>query len=388
VPAGGRGARPGRRSLGDGALLADGGVANIGWGFALHAAVFADGLDVARRENAFARDSLRSGSPLDTGMTRIVGATIAWRTGDVAGCESLATATLEALAAAGDGPVQSGLRPVALRLLVLALLERGDRAGAAAALADFDASNAGQPTSVPLARLGHARAALSLAADDPARARSEAEALGAFEADAGIDNPTTPWRSIAALAALRMGDEDAARALADEQLALARRWGVAGDIGAALRLVARIGPGDRLDVLEEAVDVLEGATWRLQLAAALCDLGEALRVVRRRRDAAEPLERAAELAGELGALSLRSRAYDALAALGAQPRKLMFSGVESLTASERRVAELAAAGRSNRDIAQELFVSPKTVENHLGRVYGKLSLSGRRELSGALVGAS
>ena len=64
----------------------------------------------------------------------------------------------------------------------------------------------------------------------------------------------------------------------------------------------------------------------------------------------------------------------------------MFSGAEDLTASERRVAELAAAGRSNREIAQELFVTPKTVENHLGRVYLKLGVKGRRELSGALSG--
>jgi DNA-binding CsgD family transcriptional regulator len=62
----------------------------------------------------------------------------------------------------------------------------------------------------------------------------------------------------------------------------------------------------------------------------------------------------------------------------------MFSGADSLTASERRIAELASAGRSNRDIAQDLFVSPKTVENHLGRVYMKLAITGRRELAAAL----
>jgi len=62
----------------------------------------------------------------------------------------------------------------------------------------------------------------------------------------------------------------------------------------------------------------------------------------------------------------------------------MFSGAESLTASERRIAELASRGSSNRDIAQDLFVSPKTVENHLGRVYVKLGIKGRRELATAL----
>ena len=62
----------------------------------------------------------------------------------------------------------------------------------------------------------------------------------------------------------------------------------------------------------------------------------------------------------------------------------MFSGTQSLTASERRVAQLAGEGRSNRDIAQELFVSPKTIENHLGRVYVKLGITSRRQLAGVL----
>ena len=60
------------------------------------------------------------------------------------------------------------------------------------------------------------------------------------------------------------------------------------------------------------------------------------------------------------------------------------TGPDSLTEREREVMGFIGRGRSNRDIAQDLFVTPKTVENHLGRVYGKLSLHGRRELSGAL----
>ena len=140
----------------------------------------------------------------------------------------------------------------------------------------------------------------------------------------------------------------------------------------------------RLELLEESIALLETAPWRLELARALADYGAALRVARRRSDAHEPLRRAAELADACGARALRARALDGLAALGDRPRKLMFSGAESLTASERRIAELASAGRSNRDIAQDLFVSPKTVENHLGRVYMKLGIKGRRELAAAL----
>ena len=139
-------------------------------------------------------------------------------------------------------------------------------------------------------------------------------------------------------------------------------------------------------LLTEAVEVLTDAPWRLGLAGAWCDLGEVIGVAGRRSEAREPLHSALELAAACGAVALRDRARDALARLGDRPRELMFSGAEDLTASERRVAEMAAAGRSNREIAQELFVTPKTVENHLGRVYLKLGVKGRRELSGALSG--
>ena len=69
---------------------------------------------------------------------------------------------------------------------------------------------------------------------------------------------------------------------------------------------------------------------------------------------------------------------------GARPLARRFSGTDALTASERRVAELAAADRSNKDIAQALFVTAKTVENHLGRVYQKLGIHSRRQLAAAL----
>ncbi|MBY8851733.1 family 1 glycosylhydrolase, partial [Saccharothrix sp. MB29] len=84
------------------------------------------------------------------------------------------------------------------------------------------------------------------------------------------------------------------------------------------------------------------------------------------------------------ALRFADYALVVLEALGDRPRRLPVAGAEALTASERRVADLAARGRANREIAQELFVTPKTVENHLGRIYTKLGISGRRDLSRAL----
>ena len=72
-------------------------------------------------------------------------------------------------------------------------------------------------------------------------------------------------------------------------------------------------------------------------------------------------------------------------AAGARPRRVATTGAESLTASERRIAEMATSGMTNREIAQALFVTPKTVEMHLHHVFRKLGIGSRTQLSGALV---
>jgi DNA-binding CsgD family transcriptional regulator len=91
-----------------------------------------------------------------------------------------------------------------------------------------------------------------------------------------------------------------------------------------------------------------------------------------------------ELAHQCGATALVARANDELAATGAHPRTILLSGLDSLTASERRVAQMAADEMSNKEIAQALFVTVKTVEQHLGRVYRKLEIGSRRQLGAAL----
>jgi DNA-binding CsgD family transcriptional regulator len=374
------------RALGDGAYAAGATDGLIPWGNAVNALIQADRVDIALREVEHARRRLRGGgSPVEFAAVSGVAATAAWRLGDVGRAEADAEALIAALAFSDPGATIVALRSVATRHLVLAALERDDVAAAVTAIERFDADCAGTSELVPVTRLRQVRAAVALALDDPATARQEAFALGEQVRTAHIDTPTVPWRAPAAIALQRLGEEGDARVLAAEQLELARRWGAASDVGAALRLAARVDSGAlRLELLEQAVATLEGAPWRLELARTLADLGTALRVARRRADAREPLRRAAELADACGARALRGRALEGLAALGDRPRKLMFSGAESLTASERRIAELAARGASNRDIAQDLFVSPKTVENHLGRVYMKLAIKGRRELAAAL----
>ena len=81
---------------------------------------------------------------------------------------------------------------------------------------------------------------------------------------------------------------------------------------------------------------------------------------------------------------IRRRAIEELRATGARPRKILYSGVDALTPSERRVATMAADGMTNREIAQALFVTPKTVEVHLSHSYSKLEISSRKELPRAL----
>jgi DNA-binding CsgD family transcriptional regulator len=206
-----------------------------------------------------------------------------------------------------------------------------------------------------------------------------------FEEVGGRNPAFVAWRSQAALALLELGDPDEARRLAGEELELARAWGAPRAVGAALRAAGLIEGGKKgLRPLEEAVEVLSDSPAKLEHAKARTELGAALRRANRRSQARDHLRRAVELATICGALPLAARAESELLATGARPRRIALSGVDSLTPSERRVAELAAEGPTNREIAQALFVTPKTVEVHLSRVYRKLGISSRSQLAGAL----
>ena len=220
---------------------------------------------------------------------------------------------------------------------------------------------------------------LQLALDDLRRA-------GEITASLEIENPAfCPWRSRAALALYRLRAEDEALAVAREELALSRRWGAPRTVGVSLRALGLVEGGTIGEgLLREAVDVLADSPARLEHARALIDLGAALRRVNSRSEARNHLRKGIDLAHQCGATALVQRGNEELAATGAHARKVMLSGLESLTASERRVAQLAAEETSNKEIAQALFVTVKTVEVHLSRVYRKLDIESRRQLAGAL----
>jgi DNA-binding CsgD family transcriptional regulator/tetratricopeptide (TPR) repeat protein len=264
--------------------------------------------------------------------------------------------------------------------LGLALTERGDLEAARAALArGVDNGLVADGIRYWLnARLellvAEGRSDEALAAADELRSRFGELSSPAFG----------PWRSLAAQALDRLGRRDEALAVAEEELALSSHWGGPWALGRSLRVLGTLERDEGMPRLAQAVDVLDGSTARLELAKALAALGSALRRSRRPADSREPLRRALELADVCGASGLAEHVRSELYAAGARPRTTALQGVEALTASERRVAALAAGGHTNRDIAQALFVTPKTVEVHLSSAYRKLGIGSRRQLARAL----
>ncbi|HEX4669401.1 MAG TPA: AAA family ATPase [Solirubrobacterales bacterium] len=221
-----------------------------------------------------------------------------------------------------------------------------------------------------------------------ARGRAE-EALplcDLYESKLGtMNNPgPAPWRSLRAEVLDRLGRREEALSLAAEEVEAARDWGGHQAIGRALRVLGTLQHEDGIEHLREAVAVLERSTARLEQAKALLALGTALRLARQPSEAREPLRRALDVGSACSADALVERARGELRAAGVRPRREALGGVESLTPSERRVAGMAAEELTNREIAQALFVTPKTVEVHLSNAYRKLDIRSRRELAGAL----
>ena len=203
----------------------------------------------------------------------------------------------------------------------------------------------------------------------------------------GVSNPAVArWGSVAALALAQLGRSAEALELVAGELAAARRFGAPGALGIALCAAGLIeGGSSGTEYLREAVAQLERSPARLQHARARAELGAALRRAGARREAQEQLRVALDLADRCGGKVVAERARAELVITGARPRRRRLTGVESLTPSERRVAELAAQGMTNRQIAQALFVSHPTVVTHLGHCYQKLDISSRDQLPAALV---
>jgi DNA-binding CsgD family transcriptional regulator len=203
-----------------------------------------------------------------------------------------------------------------------------------------------------------------------------------------IVNPiVSGWRSSLALA-LPAGERAEAQRLAAEELELSERTRLPRSRGIAMRTMGLLDRGDAgISLLREAASVLDSAGAPLEVARTLVELGAALRRANQRAAAREPLRTGLDLADRCGAERLAARAEEELRATGGKPRRRAVSGLDALTPSELRVARHATAGIGNREIAQALFVTTKTVENQLSVVYQKLGIRGRAELV-ALMGAA
>ncbi|MEU3490275.1 helix-turn-helix transcriptional regulator [Streptomyces massasporeus] len=269
---------------------------------------------------------------------------------------------------------------------LIALVETG-RAEEARRLADgFDLREA--PDNWELNRFLYARGVQRAAAGDTAGALLDFLECGRRQTARDVVSPVvTPWRSAAAECRLALGSPREALALAEEELRLARVWNTPRTVGRSLRVLGTITGGRRgLRLAEEAVGLLTDAPAAAQgeLAAALLAQGRQLTAAGERARARECLRTAALKAERLGAVRLRTLAEAALREGGARRAATVRTGSGSLTASELRIARLAADGRTNAEIAGLLHLARRTVETHLTSTYKKLGIRRRAELGQAL----
>jgi DNA-binding CsgD family transcriptional regulator len=301
--------------------------------------------------------------------------------GDILSAEADALAVIEADA----DHLQARDVPVAPSIAVVALVEQG-RGPAAEALLEDAGLDGPLPDTWRHSLLLTGRARLRTEAGRVAEAIADLRQCGATLEAIGMVNPAcSPWRSQLAHLLARTGERERARALVGDQLERARAYGAPRALGVALRDSALLGD-ERVDVdlLCESVAVLASAPARLEHARSQLELGRALRHRGQRAAAREHLRAALDIAQRSAAAPLAAQAREELVVAGARPRREQLSGVAALTAAERRVAELAAAGLTNREIAERLFVTIRTVTTHLTHAYQKLDISSRGELAPAL----
>ena len=370
------------RALKGDLLLAEEGSHSPSVYFPIFVLVCADHFAEAERVLGLAVDDAgRCGSVLGFAIASAVRAQSLLRRGAIREAEADARASVDAMRLQG-WPLAL---PSALAHLVDALLEQGDAEGAQRELELSQLPEELPDTWMFLAVLG-SRARLRLAAGDAAGAHADLAELSRRDQRWGASTTAgTTYRSWAAPVLASLGRTDEARDLADEELVLARTWGTRRAIGMALRAVGIASGGESgVERLREAVTELEHSSAELEHARACVDLGSALRRGKQRVEARDHLRAGLDLAHRCGATLLAERALVELRIAGARPRREALSGSDALTASERRVAEMAAGGMTNRQVAQALFVTPKTVAFHLTHVYQKLTIESREELARAL----
>ena len=302
-----------------------------------------------------------------------VGVARVWM-GDFAGADAVAAESASVAARTGNR------FPPHVVVLLRAMQGREDEACAAIAGAIEESAASGQGAADSFARWAAAVLHNGLA--------HYKEAASAARLAAG--NPFDPWSALWALpelveAAARLGDAELARGALDRLAVMTQPSGNDPALGIEARCRALLSEGgDADDLYREAIDRLGLTRLRPELARAHLLYGEWLRREGRRVEAREQLRTAHELLAAIGMGAFAERARRELIATGEKVRKRGVETRDQLTPQEEQIARLARDGCTNPEIAAQLFLSARTVEWHLGKVFGKLGVSSRRELTAAL----
>jgi DNA-binding CsgD family transcriptional regulator len=365
------------RALGDGALLADLTADGPQVWAATTMLMFGERFEeVERHIDAAVADSRERGSPRGYGFCLCFSSPLRYRLGE------LARASENARGAAEIFAEDMLMSTYALSFLVEALIDQGVAEEAARAIEGVELE--GLPPVAAFARLRACRGRLRHVRGDVAGAVEDLLAAG--EQVHEFSPVFLPWRADAALALRAAGELDRARALARAEVASAEAVGSAWAQAYALHALGLV--EDDLEPLRHAELLTRERPLRLERARVLVELGAGLSRRGKRSEAIPFLSEGLDLADRCGAGPIAAHAREQLRAAGARPRRARISGRDALTPSELRVCRMASAGMSNREIAQALFVSLRTVETHLTRSYAKLEVGGREQLREVLDGVS
>ena len=276
--------------------------------------------------------------------------------------------------------------PLSVGFLVLCMLERADDEGAAKLLAELDLEGGDLQELIPHAPFLYARGELRARRGDPHAALDDLRSCGRRLLAGGWTCPAVAgWRGSMARVLMGRGEPGEARALACEEVRLAELFADPSVLSRSLRAqAATVAPPEGRALLERAAMLTDAGHATVEHIAALVDLAASEIATGAAARARPRLHRALALARGIGAEAHARRAADLLRAAGGRARRADPGDLGVLTKAERRVAQLAAEGRTNGEISTQLVVSGKTVETHLGSVYRKLGIGSRAQLPQAL----
>ena len=337
----------------------------------------ADALEDAERAmDALRVDAEKMAQPELIAAALCQQAIIAYQRGDLPRCELEARAAIEA-----GGDFVHGLTTP---WLVMVLVEQA-RLDAAEQLLGSAGLLGEIPATMFLVASRGSRGRLRLAQNDPQRAIDDLAAIVDHNAAYGMPHVEPPWRPLLVEALVLADRTDEAVKEAETYATLAAAWGTRRALGHTARMRALIAPREQaIALLDEAATHFAASHARLEHARALTELGARRRAAGDRRAARAILRDAHDAAHTCRATALCETARAELLLAGGRPRPPAGAGADALTPAERRIAEIAADGATNAEIARRLYLSPKTVEMHLRSAYRKLDLTGRDKLAAAL----